>query len=309
MDGDVKALHLIYKDREQILENCFIKQLYATLQNNFQIVGVSEADLRSGTYEQPGDDALALSVLPLRYWKPLIPFLARYAERAQLFLYDQDPWEAYHDGGCCPGIYPLAADLLPMKAFLVTSKWWADYIAKRDGLPTRFVRMGAVAANCDVGPPFSERPYLVGFQGALHPHRRAFFERMATRGVDATLLDRQPFMTFLKTVQQIGIFLYDDNNALTVDGVPTSFHGLWGKCLTVAARGCFVIRNDDESRRPYGIDDIPTVFPYQDEAEIPGLVAKIRGMTESERVSRMTDAVELIKKRNDWKSVVDQLNA
>ena len=303
------TLHLIYKDREQILENCFIKQLYATLRASFEVVGVAEADLRAGNYSQPGEHDLVLSVLPLRYWRNLIPFLARYAENAQLLLYDQDPWEAYHDKACCPGIYPLASDLLPVKAFLITSKWWADYIAQRDGLPTRFVRMGAVAANCDAGPPFSQRPYPVGFQGIVHPHRRAFFERLAAQGVESTLLERQPFTTFLKTVQQIGIFLYDDNNAITVDGMPTSFHGLWGKCLTVAARGCFVIRNDDESRGPYGIDELPTVFPYSDEAEIPGLVARIRNMTESERNSRRADAVERIKQRNDWKTVVEQIHA
>lgn len=302
-------LYLIYKDREQILENCFIRQLYATLCENFQVIGVSEADLRSGDYRQPGDNTLVLSVLPLRCWRNLIPFMARYAEKAQLFLYDQDPWEAYHDKGCCRGVYPLAAELLSAKAFLVTSKWWADYIAQHDGLPTRFVRMGALAANCDVGPPFSERPYPVGFQGAVHPHRQAFFDRMAARGIEATLLERLPFTRFLKTVQQIGIFLYDDNNAITVDGRPTSFHGLWGKCLTVAARGCFVIRNDDESREPYGINELPTVFPYRDEAEVPELVARIRDMTESERVSRVADTVDRIKQRNDWKTVVDQIYA
>lgn len=305
----MSALHLIYKDREQILENCFIKQLYATLQASFDVVGVSEAELRSGTYSPPHSGTSVLSVLPLRDWRTLIPFLARYAEKVQLFLYDQDPWEAYHDQARCPGIYPLAADLLPVKAFLVTSKWWADYIARRDSLPTRFVRMGAVTANCDAGPPFSQRPYPVGFQGVVHPHRKAFFERLAARGVETTLLERQPFNTFLKTVQQIGIFLYDDNNAITVDGTPTSFHGLWGKCLTVAARGCFVIRNDDESRQPYGIDELPTVFPYRDEAEIPALVAKINDMAESERNSRITDAVERIKLRDDWKTVVDQIHA
>lgn len=250
-----------------------------------------------------------LSVLRLRNWRPCLPFLARISNVSKLYMYDQDPWEGFHDQGACKGIYDLYSEYADIQSFLITSKWWSDFVAEQTGATTNFVRMGAVEENCSVGQPFSKRRHEIGFQGTVHPHRRQFFEELARNGIRTDLLERVDFETFLETVQEIGIYLYDDHETLTINGSAASYHGLWGKCLTVAARGCFVIRNDDLSRVPYEIDEIPTVFTYRDKAEIPDIVAHIRAMSDEERWDRMNRAVEIIRNRSDWETVVHAIKS
>ncbi|NIZ00151.1 hypothetical protein [Thalassospira lucentensis] len=301
---------LIYEDKKQINSDCFIKQLHIVLKDNFDLQYVSANDLINGEYNTPPHGVKMLSVLRLRSWRPLLPYLAKISETSELYMYDQDPWEAYHDNGACRGIYELLQSLIRVESFLVTSKWWCDHIANQTEATVKFVRMGAIPQNCDPGKPFTKRKHEIGFQGTVHPHRQKFFDELEkTSGLHTEILERVDFETFLKTVQEVGIYLYDDHASLTVQGEPTSFHGLWGKCLTVAGRGCFVIRNDDLSRAAYNIDEIPTVFPYKDRSEIPKLVEHIRRMPEEERWRRMNKAVEIIKNRQDWQTVVSAINA
>jgi hypothetical protein len=302
-----QSLYLLYEDDRQIQENAFVAQLHETLAKSFSIVGTSRDALIEGAYTAPPENAIALSLLRLRNWSRLLPFIARYAEEAGLFLYDQDPWEAYHDKASSPGAYPTVGRLLNTRGFLVTSGWWADYIRDREQLPVTFVRMGISPSLCDLGPPFAARSHELGFQGAVHGHRRAFFDRMQARGLRVDCLPRQPFLTFLETVQDIGIFVYDDSSAITLDGEPSSFHGLWGKSLTVAGRGCFVIRNEDLGKPHYAINELPTVFTFQSEDEVPGIVDMIRGMPEEERNNRRRTAVSRIRERDDWTTIVTAL--
>lgn len=301
------SLILLYQDEQQLIHDCFIKQLHFTLKKYFNLTYISEVDLLNGRYQQAQAGEKVLSVLRLRRWKTLVPYLSRLAGKSDFYLYDQDPWEAYHDSGSCRGTYETISQCIKVKAFLITSHWWAQYIRQRADVKTIFVRMGAVKHNCEMGPSFEERPYELGFQGTVHKHREDFFSRMSQKGLPVTLLKRVGFEEFLKTVQQIGIYVYDDSAALKIEGQGTSFHGLWGKCLTVAARGCFVVRNYDLSYDAYQISDIPTVFTYKDEAEIKSIVQKIKSFSAIEREERMRKAVKLISEREDWVSVVRAL--
>lgn len=301
------VLHLLYENDGQIRRNAFVFQLYETLDANFQVVPTSRDELLAGQYEQPGEGVLALSLLRQRSWRRVIPFLARYADRCGIYLYDQDPWEAYHDKASSPGTFAGVASMVNVRAYLITSDWWARYIRETDNVPVKFVRMGILPRLCDIGKPFGDRSHEVGFQGTVHGHRREFFDRMKARGVDVACLERRPFLEFLETIQDVGIFLYDDSAAITMGGKPASFHGLWGKCLTVAGRGCYVIRNHDLSYGPYQIDELPTVFTFENEEEVPAIVEKIRAMSEQERNDAIVTTVNRIKERNDWMSVVRAL--
>jgi len=302
-----RHLYLLCHDRDQITRGVFIAQLYETLTHEFRVEAVTVGELTAGVRERPGPSDLVLSVLKQRIWRRLTPFLAHYIADSGIFLYDQDPWEAYHDTASSPGVYRHLAAMIPVRSYLVTSGWWAEYIAERDRLPVKFVRMGILPRLCDFGKPYAARPYEVGFQGTVHGHRKAFFDRMRTRGLQVACLERQPFEKFLETVQDIGVFLYDDSDAINLDGIPTSVHGLWGKCLTVAARGCFVVRNYDLSMAHFGIDELPTVFAFRTEEDVPEIIEKIRSMPEKERNQRIHTAVSRIKDRNDWMTVVRAL--
>lgn len=300
-------LHFLYEDSSQIHQNCFVAQLTETLTRHFDVRATSRQALLEGSYAEPVKGELALTVLKQRTWKRLIPFLAKYSEKSGLYFYDQDPWEAYHDEASSPGVYPLVASLVNVRTFLVTSGWWADYIAGTDRLPAKFVRMGILPRLCDRGKPYAARPYEVGFQGTVHGHRKAFFDRMRARGLQVACLEKQPFEKFLGTVQDIGVFLCDDSQSFTFDGISNSFHGLWGTCLTVAARGCFVVRNYDLGMAHYGMGELPTVFAFRTEEEVPDIIEKIRSMSESERNQRISTAVSRIRERHDWMTVVRAL--
>lgn len=258
-------------------------------------------DLKRGVEPFPAG-SLVLSVLKQRSWDQYIPFLAKVTEKSGAFYYDQDPWEAYYSGASSPGVYRKLASMVPVRSFLVTSRWWANYIAKTDNLPTKFVRMGMLPKLCNRGPIYEKRPVEIGFQGSLHDQRTEFFQRMTKLGIDTQFLPSVPYKKFLKSVQDIRIFLH---RSVLPDGSP--FNGLWAKEIEVAARGTFAIRNWDEDADAYGIDEIPTVFPFEDESDVPDIIEKIRSMSAQDRNSRIDFAVSKIKERDDWQTVADAI--
>jgi hypothetical protein len=301
--GRKPRLVILHEGRKQISQNCFIAQLYKVLKRNFSVRAIPASRLGrlDGSEFGPGDKVLCL--LKQRGWERALPALQRVAARADLYMYDQDPWEAYHDHASSPGIYSKLAASVRIRAFLVTSGWWADYIAKTDRLPVRFVRMSLLPEWCNAGPDYLDRPHEVGFQGTVHAHRRQFFDRIKELGHDVALLPSVPYRKFLKTVQSIRIFLHDERADVCVNG-RVSLNGIWVKEVEVAARGCFAIRNIDDDFGAYGFDEIPTVFAFRNEADVPGIVERIRAMQSSERQERIVQAVDAIRKRNDWMTIV-----
>jgi hypothetical protein len=157
---------------------------------------------------------------------------------------------------------------------------------------------------CNAGPDYLDRPHEVGFQGTVHAHRRQFFDRMKGLGLEVALLPPTSYRKFLKTVQSVRIFLHDERADVCIGG-KLAYNGIWVKEIEVAARGCFAIRNVDEDFGSYGFDEIPTVFAYHEETEVPGIVEGIRAMPEGERQERIANAVDAIRRRNDWMTVVN----
>ena len=295
-------LTLVYDSFEQLSDNPFTHQLFASLKENFNLRLLQTQELlkRSVRVE---DGQVVLIMSRLRNWHSLPGRSAEFFHRSKVFFYDQDPWEGYHDNATCRGVYEDIFEKVDPEAFLVTSPWWADYIRRQSGLPVHFVRMGILPKYCDQGISFGERAHKVGFQGTVHSHRMAFYDRVREQGIDVDILPKKPFFTFLREVQNIGVFIYGDQSALEMHGVPHPMHGLWGKCLTVAGRGCFVIRNYDLAHDGYAIDELPTVQTFKSEDEIPGLIRSILNRSDAENDRMIAKTISILKERNDWQSV------
>ena len=118
-----------------------------------------------------------LSVLRLRTLVRLAGSVARLLGDRPLYVYEQDVWQAFMDDSPYKGAYGQLAAQLNIAAFLVTSRWWHDFVVAR-GLRAKFVRMGMLPEYCDAGPAWEDRPIRLGFQGTLHPHRRAFYAQL-----------------------------------------------------------------------------------------------------------------------------------
>lgn len=113
----------------------------------------------------------------------------------------------------------------------------------------------------------------------------------------------------MKTVQNIKVFVYNENSAISINGKKKSINGLWGKCLTVAGRGCFVLRNYDESADAYGINELPSVFTFTNEKEIPNIIEKIKSLSSIEMDSLRSQTVKTLIKRNDWLSIIKEIES
>lgn len=299
-------LHLLYEDNFMISQNCFVMQLHETLKQHFSIIYTSRQQLINADYMPPSSKSLVLCLLKQRTWRRCIPFLRRYAENSSIIMYDQDPWEAYHDNASSPGIYKDVYNTLPIKRFLVTSGWWANYIKETDDLPVQFVRMGILPRLCTLGQEYSKREHDIGFQGSLHSHRKAFVDNMQALGLDISCFPSVGYMSFLQRLENIKTVIHSEISDVKIDGI-LSYNGIWIKDIEHAARGCFSIRNFDLDKVNYDIDDLPTIFSFTKEEEAPNIIDNIRAMPEKERNERQAESVSKIIERNDWLTVVDAI--
>lgn len=299
-------IHLLYVDRSQILHNCFIAQLHKVLCQNYELSYISINELQSGNYTPPKFGEIIFSVLKQRLWRRNIPFLARLAENSKLVMYDQDPWEAYHDRASSPGVYKNLYELVPVSRFLVTSGWWANYIRELDNLPVKFVRMGVLSQNCKLGKPFEKRAYPLAFKGSIHKHRQDYFDFMRSKGHVVKCLPSGTYRQFLSDIEEIGIFVHDEHADVKINNV-LSYNGIWIKDIEVAAKGCFSMRNADFDMINYSINEIPTIYTYDCLENAPGVIDKILSIPPTVKKEMMGHSVETIRQRNDWMTVIKEL--
>ena len=301
-----QRLVVLCESAEHLRTTPFISQLYPILCEAFEVKTVPRRWLNLLPIRFAAGE-LVLSLLRQRSWKSMLPKLARATERSGIVFYDQDPWEAYHEHASSPGIYPLVNKSLTVKKFLVTSQWWANYMRERDALPMGFVRMGVLPEMCEVGPAYDQRSVEVGFQGKLHTHRKSFFERMNALGVDVVFKPSKPYNEFLRALHNIRIYLHDERTGIRLDDGKLLGEWLWIKESEPVARGCFAIRDYEDESRAYDMDQLPTVMPFRSESEVPSIIETIRMMPEREREERRRSSVEMLRRRNDWQTVVRAL--
>ena len=306
----MKKIHILYQDKNQIFNNCFIHQLYKTLYFGYsQISHISLNDLKKGNLNILKKNDKILILLKLRDWRINIPFIAKYFNKSQIFFYDQDPWEAYHDNCVARDVYKQVYDMINVKKFLITSSWWCDYIKKKENIPTEFVRMGILPSLCDLGPSYSKREHNLGFQGSINNYREDFFKRLKKKEIYVKVFPRVQFIEFLKQIQNIKIFIYNQHNSMTINKRKHSTQGLWGKCMTVAGRGCLVLRDFDDAAKTYNIDELPSVFTFKNENEIPKIIKMINTFSLEKIDDIRQKTVKKLKSRNDWNSIIEALES
>lgn len=289
-------------------ENCYQHQLLETLQTEFSVTILPLRQIVWNPFVSTRKFYLVLSVLKQRTLASNLDAVSKMLDGRPLSIYDQDPWQAYIDDSPTRGCYAEFQQKLNISALMLTTKWWSDYCTER-GLPTRFVRMGMLPRYCDSGPIWEQRPIELGFQGTLHPHRKLFFDELASMGLMVTVLGSGSYTQYLETLHGIRIYIHTEDAPWLVDGKYIPRNSLWIKDVEVAARGCFAIRNWDEDCAAYGVDELPTISAFHKPSEVLQIVESIQAMPVDERQRLIEGTVETIRKRNDWRTVVDVLNS
>ncbi|HZT24503.1 MAG TPA: hypothetical protein VFA57_02255 [Pseudolabrys sp.] len=300
------SLLLLVDSRSYIRSNCYQSQLATTLKRNFRIRMMSLRELRYAPLANPRAYDVVLSVLKLRSLLAKLDLLKRFLRDRAIHVYEQDIWQAYMDDSPQRGSYEAIARTLNLKKLLLTSRWWTQF-AREKGLPAVFVRMGMLPELCDAGPDWESRPIKVGFQGTLHPHRKKFFGELRSRGLDVTVLPSGSYAAYLQNLHAMGVFLHTEDAPWRVNGTLLPRNALWIKETEVAARGTFAIRDHEDEAEAYEISELPTIMTFRSVSEVPDLVARIEAMFPAERRERMVASAEAMRQRNDWMTVVREL--
>ena len=301
-----KKLLFLVDSVDYIRENCYQHQLLETLQTEFDVSMCPLREIRWNPFLNVAKYGLVLSALKQRILARHLDAVSRLMKGRPLAIYDQDPWQAYIDDSPTRGCYVEFQKKLNISALMMTSKWWADFCAGRD-LPTRFVRMGILPRYCDPGPAWADRTIALGFQGTLHPHRKAFFNELAGMGLQVTVFGSGGYDAYLETLHKIRIYIHTEDAPWLVEGRMIPRNSLWIKDVEVAARGCFAIRNWDEDCAAYNIDEVPTISAFHKLADALQLVESIQFMSVDERQAMIKKAVATVKRRDDWRTVVNVL--
>ncbi|MFZ4808753.1 MAG: hypothetical protein ACOYLQ_15975 [Hyphomicrobiaceae bacterium] len=297
---------LLVDSREYIHSNCYQKQLKATLELHYDVRMVSLRDIRWLPWTNGGRYDLVLSVLKLRTLDMHLERIASYLAGRRLYIYEQDPWQAFMDSSPYRGAYQRIAARLDVAAFLLTSSWWRSYVTEL-GLPAKFVRMGMLPVYCDPGPDWDAREIRLGFQGTLHPHRKDFYAAVELKGLRTEVLPPTAYDDYLKNLHRMRFFIHTEDAPWTVDGRAIPRNALWIKETEVAARGTFAIRDHEEESAAYGIAELPTVRTFKNLEEIPDIVAGIESLSPSVRRDMMVSSAETMRRRDDWMTVVRAL--
>lgn len=299
---------------EYVESNCWQKQLrdHISLQSDVhQIVTLS--DIKSSSLSIP-DDYIVLSTVKMRNVFKYLDVIERFVCDHKIYVYDQDPWESFIDQGTLNGSYEFVSKCLNVASFVVTSKWWANFLYER-GYSSKFVKMWPCKANCVSVPRWSDRPVNVGFMGQLHDYRRNAIDYLFKNyGVSVECHGSKSYNAYLDTLTRMKFFFHSEaerswtTNGITglwtIDGIPVQQNALWAKDIEVAARGCIAIRKYEDESIAYDVDAIPTIATYRDMSEIPAIIEKFS------RDARATNelveqSVEFIRSRTCWFDVED----
>lgn len=298
-----KTLLMLVDGRRYIRSNCYQRQLAEVLETEYDVRMISMKEIKYLPWANPRKYDRVLSVLRQRTLADQLPMIARFLKDTPLCIYDQDVWHAYMDDSPWKGCYPRILAALNVKSFLLTTKWWTDYVTAR-GIPAKFVRMGMLPRYCVAGPSWEDRCYDVAFQGTIHSHRKAFYGALEKMGVHIDVLRSAPYEEFLKNLDLMRIYIHTEDAPWMVDGQLVPRNALWIKDTEVAARGVFAIRDHEDEAFSYGIDELPTIYTFRKVEDVPSIIKEIQSMDPKIRNEKMLHSVEVMRKRHDWMTVV-----
>jgi hypothetical protein len=286
-----------------IHNNCFQHQLSISLKRSHNVTTVELSQL-SG--KLPPHDVI-ISCLKLRTLLRNIVDVSLFLKGSPVVVYDQDVWEGFHDKSQFKGAYEIIMSRLNVSTFAVTSKWWSDFI-KAKGFPSKFVKMWLLPEYCNVGQRFESRAHSVGFIGGLHPRRRALIDEINMQGISVnTSTVNLGYVDFLRAISNIGIFVHNEDQPMTVDGFACNMGtGMWAKDIETAGRGCFSVRNKADSWETY-LSDIPSVVLFDDKTTASDVIKKILTMNSDERWEIMNKSVSVVRDTDGWAQTVKEL--
>ncbi|MFA4994048.1 MAG: hypothetical protein WC521_01945 [Bdellovibrionales bacterium] len=303
-----KTLLMLVDDRRYIRANCYQRQLAEVLESEYDVRMISLREIKYLPWANPKKYDRVLSVLRLRTLNDNLDVVARFLKDTRLHIYEQDIWYSYMDDSPWKGAYGRIHSRLNVASFLVTTKWWTDFAAQR-GIPAQFVRMGMLPRYCEMGPAWEDRPIPLGFQGTVHPHRKAFYDALEGMGFPVDVLKSVPYEGYLENLHKMRIYIHTEEAPWRVNGQIIPRNALWIKDTEVAARGTFAIRDYEEESKAYGISELPTIYTYRKVSDIPSMIDEINHMSPKARAERMRASVETMRKRNDWMTVVRAIEA
>jgi hypothetical protein len=296
---------------EYVTTNCFQHQLTRMMK---QVPGVSIVTLADLANHIKDHDRIVCR-LKQRTLDANLDSIARLISDMQFTAYDQDPWNAFTDDSPYKGVYFRAMQRLNVKHFDVTSKWWADMMMAR-GIPSRFVPMWMLPEYCDEGMPYVNRPISVGFVGGVHKHRRELFDRLRVAGINVLVpTGSLSHGDYLRAISCIKIFIRSEDVPATIDGMPINLqHGLWGRDVEVASRGCFSIRIAGQGSEAYFAgfpihDGKSVVRQYEREEDIPRIINDIETMEQAARQDLIHATVDYIRRADRWQETARMLTS
>ncbi|WP_227818024.1 hypothetical protein [Nitrogeniibacter aestuarii] len=298
----------IVDSTEYVMSNCYQHQLMAALKTKFDLKICSVREFLLNPLIWPNSFDRVLLAMKQRTLLRQVDAVSKRLSGREVFVYDQDPWQAYIDDSASRGAYPVFADRLTIRAILMTTRWWTEFCVSK-GVPARFVRMGMLPEYCVMGGAWADRRVALGFQGSLHPHRRKFFDELSALGLHVDVMGSRSYSDYLESLGDIQIYIHTEDDPWCVDGQMIPRNALWIKDVEVAARGCFAIRNWDVDADAYDIDEVPTIRHFKNVSEVPGIVSEIQSMDSHARDDAMCRSVEIVRQRDDWQTVVREIES
>ena len=283
--------------------NCWQHQLLSCLRSQCDDHLIIEANsLSQHNFVMPKADVY-LSTLKLRTLNRTRERIQRCLNDRLLYVYDQDPWENFIDQGSCHGTYEWFRENVNVGSFILTSRWWTDYVASL-GFKTTFTQMWLDSSLCDYGITWQSRPVTVGFMGTLHPYRKRSIEELQKMNVEVKVFSSKGYGDYLKTVSQMKFFFHEEaQSSWTIRGVPVGQNALWAKEIEIAAQGCFPLRQYEPEAEAYFASQIPGIKTFQSINDVPGIIQQ--ALNDPLANERSRASVDFIKSHRGWFSLSD----
>lgn len=280
---------------EYTTTNSFTHQLHKCLHEIGGIVTVPLEKIKN--FPNP---SAVICRLKQRTLHRVLPVLEEWLKGCPIVIFDQDPWHAFMIDSPYIGVYERANDQLNVKAFAVTTNWWAKFL-NENRLPGMFVRMGLLPEYCSELPSSKERKIELGFVGQLHPYRKKLFDELSNCKLDVTHIKNVGYSQFLRKLSDIEIFIHAEECEVSLEDRKIDLNvGLWVKDIEAIGRGCFSIRNRGEDSESYDLDNHKTMFLYDDVKEVPEIIETIKKIDEDEKRAIINSSVARIKESNNW---------
>lgn len=292
----MRQLLYLVDSRRYAQSHPYQHQLHRTLTRSWGVTLCSLRTLRWFPFLVRGRYDVIVCALRQRTIAAHLKEVSKVLDKRPVFIYDEDVWEAFREGSATNGLYKRIAEHLNVRAFLVTSYHWCRKLSAQ-GFPARAVRIGMLPQYCHVGPAWEQRHIRLGFQGSLYPHRKQFFEEIGEFGLDVHICPPAPYQTFLSNLHAMRIFIHSETSTV----YPNS---RWNKVPEAVARGAFVVRNYEPEADDFEINEFPTACTFKSTQEVPSIIQAIEEMSSSERSDRIAAAVDAVRRRDDWQTVL-----